>query len=50
MIVIPDITDVEDDEMITTVAAPPSLKVNKVRTIRELDSDLAASTGLLNEV
>ncbi|KAJ3414201.1 hypothetical protein HDV05_006906 [Chytridiales sp. JEL 0842] len=49
MIVIPDITDVEDDEMMATVAAPPSLKVNRVRTIRDLDSDLASSTGLLNE-
>ena len=50
MVVIPDLNDVEDDEIISTVAAPPSLKVNRVKTIRELDSDLAASTGLLNEV
>ena len=36
--------------MMTAVAAAPSLKVNKVRTMRELDADLATSTGILNEV
>ncbi|KAI8844325.1 intraflagellar transport protein 43-domain-containing protein [Chytriomyces cf. hyalinus JEL632] len=49
IMIIPDLNDVEEDEMITTVAAPPSLKVNKVKTIRELDNELALSTGILNE-
>ncbi|KAJ3025681.1 UNVERIFIED_CONTAM: Intraflagellar transport protein 43 [Siphonaria sp. JEL0065] len=49
IMIIPDLNDVEEDEMITTVAAPPSLKVNKVKTIRELDNELAISTGMLNE-
>ncbi|KAJ3134851.1 Intraflagellar transport protein 43, partial [Irineochytrium annulatum] len=49
MVVIPDLTEVEDDELITAVAAPPSVKVNRVKTIRELDTDLAASNGFLNE-
>ncbi|KAJ3237771.1 hypothetical protein HDU81_009010 [Chytriomyces hyalinus] len=49
IMIIPDLNDVEEDEMITTVAAPPSLKVNKVKTIRELDNELAVSTGILNE-
>ncbi|KAJ3123502.1 Intraflagellar transport protein 43 [Physocladia obscura] len=47
--IIPDLNDVEEDEMITTIAAPPSLKVNKVKTIRELDNELVISTGMLNE-
>ncbi|KAI9328200.1 intraflagellar transport protein 43-domain-containing protein [Zopfochytrium polystomum] len=49
MIIIPDLNDAEEEEMATSIAAPPSLKVNKVRTMRELDADLSASTGLLNE-
>ncbi|KAJ3292548.1 Intraflagellar transport protein 43 [Rhizoclosmatium sp. JEL0117] len=49
IMIIPDLNDVEEDEMITTVAAPPSLKVNKVKTIRELDNELAISTGMLSE-
>ncbi|KAI8621743.1 intraflagellar transport protein 43-domain-containing protein [Chytriomyces sp. MP71] len=49
IMIIPDLNDVEEDEMITTVAAPPSLKVNKVKTIRELDNELAISTGMLND-
>lgn len=40
MVVIPDITDVEEESLQATVAAPPSLKVNRVRTLRELETEL----------
>ncbi|KAJ3118522.1 hypothetical protein HDU96_000938 [Phlyctochytrium bullatum] len=50
MVVIPDLTEAEDEEMITTVASPPSLKVNRVKTIRELDSELAGSGTFLQDV
>ncbi|KAI8854531.1 intraflagellar transport protein 43-domain-containing protein [Chytridium lagenaria] len=50
MVVIPDLAEVEDEEMIATVASPPSLKVNRVKTIRELDTDLASSGAFLNDL
>ncbi|KAJ3219379.1 hypothetical protein HDU67_001598 [Dinochytrium kinnereticum] len=50
MVVIPDLAEAEDEEMITTVASPPSLKVNRVKTIRELDTDLASSGAFLNDL
>ncbi|KND03813.1 uncharacterized protein SPPG_01269 [Spizellomyces punctatus DAOM BR117] len=49
IMIIPDLDDVQDDEMLTTVAAAPAVKVNRFKTIKELDGDLMASTGQLVE-
>ncbi|KAJ3023314.1 Intraflagellar transport protein 43 [Thoreauomyces humboldtii] len=48
-IIIPDLEDVQDDEMLVTVAAAPAIKVNRFRTMHELDGELLASTGQLIE-
>ena len=37
---IPDLDDVQDEDMALTVADAPSVAVNRVATYRELDSDL----------
>ncbi|KAJ3030690.1 Intraflagellar transport protein 43, partial [Rhizophlyctis rosea] len=37
--VIPDLEDAEQDEITSAVAAPPAVKVGRVRTIRELDAE-----------
>ncbi|KAJ1567400.1 Intraflagellar transport protein 43 [Cladochytrium tenue] len=49
IVIIPDLEDAEDDELVTSLAAAPSVKVNKVRAFRDLDADLASSTGILSE-
>ena len=38
--VIPDLDDVQDEDMALTVAEAPSVAVNRVATYRELDNDL----------
>ncbi|KAJ3220323.1 Intraflagellar transport protein 43 [Clydaea vesicula] len=46
---IPDLQDAEEEIMVT-VAAPPSVKVNRVKTIRELDFESSAyGANLANE-
>ncbi|KAJ3274671.1 Intraflagellar transport protein 43 [Borealophlyctis nickersoniae] len=49
MAVIPDLADVQDDEMMTSVAAPPSVKVGRVKTIRELDGEVVKTKGVVSE-
>ncbi|XP_033120435.1 intraflagellar transport protein 43 homolog B-like isoform X2 [Anneissia japonica] len=47
MPVIPDLDDVEEEDMATQIAAPPSVQVNRVATYRELDNDLLKHSQLL---
>ncbi|KAI9093468.1 intraflagellar transport protein 43-domain-containing protein [Phlyctochytrium arcticum] len=49
IMVIPDLDDVQEDDMMTTVAAAPAVPVNRFKTIKELDNELMASTGQLVE-
>jgi len=37
--VIPDLDEVQEEDMATQIAAPPSVQVNRVATYRELDTD-----------
>ncbi|KAJ3169697.1 Intraflagellar transport protein 43 [Geranomyces variabilis] len=48
-IIIPDLEAVQDNEMLTTVAVAPAVKVNRFKTMQELDGELLASTGQLIE-
>eukprot|EP00128_Syssomonas_multiformis_P017660 Colp12_sorted_trinity150504_noHs@12767 len=45
MPVIPDLEQVQEEDLTTQIAAPPSLKVQRVATIRELDNDLFKYTA-----
>ncbi|XP_038072079.1 intraflagellar transport protein 43 homolog B-like isoform X2 [Patiria miniata] len=45
--VIPDLDDVQEEDMATQIAAPPSVQVNRVATYRELDNDLLKHSQLL---
>ncbi|XP_066280521.1 intraflagellar transport protein 43 homolog A-like [Branchiostoma lanceolatum] len=45
--VIPDLDDVQEEDMATQIAAPPSLQVNKIATYRELDTDLFKQAAFL---
>ncbi|KAG8514368.1 Intraflagellar transport protein 43, partial [Galemys pyrenaicus] len=38
--VIPDLEDVQEEDFVLQVAAPPSIQVNRVMTYRDLDNDL----------
>ncbi|XP_008565295.1 PREDICTED: intraflagellar transport protein 43 homolog [Galeopterus variegatus] len=38
--VIPDLEEVQEEEFVLQVAAPPSIQVNRVMTYRDLDNDL----------
>nr|XP_020731438.1 intraflagellar transport protein 43 homolog [Odocoileus virginianus texanus] len=38
--VIPDLEEVQEEDFVLQVAAPPSIQVNRVMTYRDLDSDL----------
>ncbi|XP_069494138.1 intraflagellar transport protein 43 homolog isoform X2 [Ambystoma mexicanum] len=38
--VIPDLEDVQEEDLAMQVAAPPSIQVNRVMTYRDLDNDL----------
>jgi hypothetical protein len=38
--VIPDLEDVEKEDLTTQVAAPPAIKANRITTLRELDQGL----------
>jgi len=49
--IIPDIEEEEKNEMLTTVAAPPQVKVNRIPTMRELENEfINSSEERLNEV
>ena len=48
--VIPDLDDVQEEDMATQIAAPPSVQVNRVATYRELDNDLLKHSQLLTLV
>lgn len=43
MVVIPDLDDVVKDDFVMTMAAPPSIQVNRVKTIKELEEELDQS-------
>ncbi|XP_057303278.1 intraflagellar transport protein 43 homolog isoform X1 [Hydractinia symbiolongicarpus] len=45
--VIPDLEEVQDDDMALQVAAPPSVQVTRVATYKELDHDFEKHAGLL---
>lgn len=45
--VIPDLDDVQDDDLVQQVAAPPSVQVTRVATYKELDTDFQKHAGLL---
>ncbi|EDO42250.1 predicted protein [Nematostella vectensis] len=38
ILVIPDLEEVQEEDMATQIAAPPSVQVNRVATYKELDS------------
>ncbi|ELW49849.1 Intraflagellar transport protein 43 like protein [Tupaia chinensis] len=38
--VIPDLEEVQEEDFVLQVAAPPSIQVNRVMTYRDLDNDL----------
>ncbi|XP_069771322.1 intraflagellar transport protein 43 homolog isoform X2 [Narcine bancroftii] len=38
--VIPDLEEVQEEDLVMQVAAPPSIQVNRVMTYRDLDNDL----------
>ena len=48
--VIPDLDDVQEEDMAAQIAAPPSVQVNRVATYRELDNDLLKHSQLLTLV
>ena len=48
--IIPDLADVQDEEIITTIAAPPTIKTNRVQTITELENDLHDQMGISAQV
>jgi len=51
IMIIPDIEEEEKNEMLTTVAAPPQIKVNRIPTMRELENEFFnSSEERLNEV
>ncbi|KAJ8044524.1 Intraflagellar transport protein 43-like A [Holothuria leucospilota] len=45
--VIPDLDDVQEEELTTKIAAPPMVQVNRVATFRELDNNLLKHSQLL---
>lgn len=45
--VIPDLDDVQEEDMATQIAAPPLVQLNRVATFRELDNDLLKHSQLL---
>eukprot|EP01137_Pigoraptor_chileana_P016475 Opistho-2@5918 len=47
MPVIPDLEQVQEEDLSTQIAAPPSVKMSRMATIRELDSDLSQQFGFL---
>ncbi|XP_045678966.1 intraflagellar transport protein 43 homolog isoform X2 [Phyllostomus hastatus] len=40
ILVIPDLEEVQEEDFVLQVAAPPSVQVNRVMTYRDLDNDL----------
>lgn len=48
--VIPDLDDVQEEDMATQIAAPPLVQLNRVATFRELDNDLLKHSQLLTLV
>ncbi|KAM7155240.1 intraflagellar transport protein 43 homolog isoform 1-T1 [Molossus nigricans] len=40
ILVIPDLEEVQEEDFVLQVAAPPSIQVNRVMTYRDLDNDL----------
>ncbi|KAI8815817.1 intraflagellar transport protein 43-domain-containing protein [Fimicolochytrium jonesii] len=48
-VIIPDLDQVQDNQMLTEVAAAPVIKINRFKNMQELDGELLASTGQLIE-
>ena len=48
--VIPDLDEVQEEDMVTQVAAPPTVQVNRVQTYRELDNDLLKHSQIVTLV
>ncbi|TPX54513.1 hypothetical protein PhCBS80983_g05891 [Powellomyces hirtus] len=48
-VIIPDLEDVADADLLVTVASAPAVKVNRFKTMQELDGELVASSGQLIE-
>lgn len=46
--VIPDLEYVQEEDMMTQIAAPPSVQVNRVATYKELDSYFQKQSALFN--
>ncbi|ORX60804.1 hypothetical protein BCR36DRAFT_272552 [Piromyces finnis] len=47
--IIPDIEEEEKNEMLTTIAAPPQIKINRIPTMREFENEFVNSEDRLNE-
>ncbi|XP_016046784.2 intraflagellar transport protein 43 homolog [Erinaceus europaeus] len=43
--VIPDLDEIQEEDFVLQVAAPPSLQANRVMTFRDLDNDLTQSSA-----
>ncbi|XP_075386891.1 intraflagellar transport protein 43 homolog [Tenrec ecaudatus] len=46
--VIPDLEEVQEEDFVLQVAAPPSIQVNRVMTYRDLDNDLLKFSSFQN--
>ncbi|XP_051681962.1 intraflagellar transport protein 43 homolog isoform X2 [Oryctolagus cuniculus] len=46
--VIPDLEEVQEEDFVLQVAAPPSIQVNRVMTYRDLDNDLMKYSAFQN--
>ena len=44
--VIPDIEELQEEQLLSKVSAPPSVAVHRVATYKQLDSDLHKHSGL----
>ncbi|XP_062503429.1 intraflagellar transport protein 43 homolog A-like [Corticium candelabrum] len=46
IVTIPDLDEVQEEELITQMAAPPSIQVTRLDTFKKLDTDLYKHAGL----
>lgn len=44
--IIPDLEQVQEEEMAITVAMPPQLQLNNIQTIAEIEADLVETMGV----
>ncbi|KAJ8331659.1 Intraflagellar transport protein 43 [Batrachochytrium dendrobatidis] len=50
MVIIPDLMDVEDEDMSATVAVAPTIKTKAMKTISEIESDISQSDAVVNQL